>query len=215
ARQLPVMPGEDGPWAERARRADALVQLCCSASGSTGGAGTTLIVHAPLGALTRNESGCELEGGGVIHPETARRLGCEARVQVQIEDEHAQPLRLGRAVREPPAWMARQLRHRDGECRFPGCGRRQHTHAHHIVWWMHGGRTDLDNLVLLCGAHHKLVHEFGWRLRRERDGTVAWFRPNGLRYRAGPAPPSEPAPPTEPAPSTAVEERARFALATA
>ncbi|HEY1329937.1 MAG TPA: DUF222 domain-containing protein, partial [Actinomycetota bacterium] len=47
ARQLPVMPGEDGPWAERARRADALVQLCCSASGSTGGAGTTLIVHAP------------------------------------------------------------------------------------------------------------------------------------------------------------------------
>ena len=57
------------------------------------------------------------------------------------------------------------------------------------MWWGKGGRTDLDNLVLVCTFHHKLVHEFGWRLKREADGSVKWFRPDGTGYRAGPAPP--------------------------
>jgi hypothetical protein len=89
--------------------------------------------------------------------------------------------------------MLRQLRHRDGECRFPACGARQFTQAHHIVWWERGGRTDLDNLVLLCFFHHKLVHEYGWTLRWGDDGVLEWWRPDGSPYRAGPAPPVEPA----------------------
>ncbi|MGZ4126080.1 MAG: HNH endonuclease signature motif containing protein [Actinomycetota bacterium] len=68
----------------------------------------------------------------------------------------------------------------------PGCGTRAFTHAHHIVWWERGGRTDLDNLVLLCSFHHRLVHEYGWTLARQRDGTVEWFRPDGAGYLAGP-----------------------------
>ena len=63
--------------------------------------------------------------------------------------------------------------------------------AHHIRWWERGGRTDLNNLVLLCFFHHRLVHEHGWSLTREADGAVEWFHPDGTRYRAGPAPPSE------------------------
>src|SRR6059058_1325663 len=59
--------------------------------------------------------------------------------------------------------MMRQLRYRDVECRFPGCGARRFTQAHHIVWWKEGGPTDLDNLVLVCFFHHKLVHELGGR----------------------------------------------------
>jgi hypothetical protein len=54
------------------------------------------------------------------------------------------------------------------------------------VWWERGGRTDLDNLVLICFFHHRLVHEYGWSIRREADGEVRWFHPNGMRYRAGP-----------------------------
>jgi hypothetical protein len=86
--------------------------------------------------------------------------------------------------------MMRQLRYRDQECRFPGCGARRFTQAHHIVWWEHGGSTDLQNLVLVCTFHHKLVHEYGWELGRDAGGTVAWFRPDGGRYRAGPGPPA-------------------------
>ncbi|HEY3208179.1 MAG TPA: HNH endonuclease signature motif containing protein [Actinomycetota bacterium] len=93
--------------------------------------------------------------------------------------------------REPTAWMLRQLKYRDHECTFPRCGYRRYTQAHHIVWWERGGRTDLDNLVLVCSFHHKLVHEYGWSLRRDQDGTVTWFHPDGTRYRAGPGPPDE------------------------
>src|SRR6266536_3335303 len=72
---------------------------------------------------------------------------------------------------------------------FPGGGARRFTQAHHIVWWERGGRTDLDNLVLMCSFHHRLVHEYGWRIKRDHDATVGWFHPDGRRYRAGPAPP--------------------------
>ena len=89
--------------------------------------------------------------------------------------------------------MMRQLRYRDKECRFPGCGARRFTQAHHVVWWEHGGPTDLDNLVLVCTFHHKLVHEYGWAVRRDPDGTVRWFRSDGSWYHPGPGP----APPRE------------------
>ena len=93
--------------------------------------------------------------------------------------------------REPPAWMVRQLKYRDRECRFPGCGSRRFTQAHHVVWWERGGPTDLENLVLVCTFHHRLVHEYGWHVRREEDGSVSWFRREGRRYRPGPSSPEE------------------------
>ena len=108
-----------------------------------------------------------------------------------IEDDKGDAVRIGRMRREPSAGMVRQLRYRDGECRFPGCGARRFTQAHHLRWWRHGGRTDLENLILVCFFHHKLVHEYGWRVRREANGEVRWFHPDARRYRAGPAPPRE------------------------
>jgi hypothetical protein len=91
-------------------------------------------------------------------------------------------------VREPSGAMMRALRYRDRECRFPSCGPTRFTVAHHLVWWSRGGRTDLDNLLLMCTFHHKLVHELGWRVARGPDGRIDWFYPDGIRYEAGPAP---------------------------
>ena len=52
--------------------------------------------------------------------------------------------------------------------------------------WAQGGGTDLDNLVLVCSFHHKLVHEGGWRVTL-RDGLRAlWLRPDGRSYEPGP-----------------------------
>ncbi|MGH2590447.1 MAG: DUF222 domain-containing protein, partial [Actinomycetota bacterium] len=193
ADELPVMPGEEGIWRVDARRADALVALCSArVSDDADPDRATVVVHAPLEALVSSEDrACELEGGGVLHPETARRLLCNARVQAVVEDEAGDVVRLGRTSRVVPAWMIRQLRYRDRECRFPACGARRFTQAHHIVWWERGGRTDLDNLVLVCSFHHKLVHELGWTLTRDADGTVAWSRPDGTRHLAGPGPPDD------------------------
>jgi hypothetical protein len=191
AADLPVMPDEHGPGHTDARRADALVALCSTGTREAGHDRTTVILHARVDRRTGDLSECEIEDGSVISAGAARRLACSARIQTMIEDETGLPIWLGRITREPPAWMLRQLRYRDRECRFPGCGSRRFTQAHHIVWWERGGRTDLDNLVLICTFHHRLVHEYGWRVRREADGSTSWFERNGRRYRAGPTPPEE------------------------
>jgi hypothetical protein len=190
AQTLPVMPGEEESSFIEARRADALVALArVRVADDADPDRATVVVHASVEAIASADRGVELEGGPVLHSETVRRMLCSGRLQVVGEDQAGDPVRLGRMHRVPPPWMIRQLRYRDRECRFPGCGARAFTQAHHITWWERGGRTDLDNLVLICAFHHKLVHEYGWSLRRRDNGTVAWFHPDGTRYRAGPAPP--------------------------
>jgi len=77
--------------------------------------------------------------------------------------------------------------HRDGGCRFPGCDRPPGwCDAHHIVHWAHGGPTALDNLVLLCRPHHRLLHA-GFHVE-VIDGRPLFARPDGtaLEDRAPP-----------------------------
>ncbi|MEA2506856.1 MAG: hypothetical protein QOH48_1474 [Actinomycetota bacterium] len=76
----------------------------------------------------------------------------------------------------------RELLFRDGGCTFPGCGTRRFIAAHHIIHWAHGGATQLDNLVLLCSFHHKLVHEGGWRVGLGEGWQAQWLRPDGRSY---------------------------------
>jgi hypothetical protein len=192
AEQVPPMPGEQDEWFADARRADALVALCSArAAADPDPDRATVVVHAQLAGLEDGSGGCEIEGGAALAPETVRRLLCNARVQSVVEDASGRVLGLGRTSREPSAWMIRQIRYRDRECRFPGCGSRRFTEAHHVRWWRHGGRTDLDNLLLICSFHHRVVHEYGWSVKRDPDGTVRWFEPGGARYRAGPSPPAD------------------------
>jgi hypothetical protein len=84
-----------------------------------------------------------------------------------------QPLDLGRTTRVVSPAQRTALAVRDGGCVFPGCDRPlSWCEAHHLVHWLDGGPTDLDNLVLLCRAHHRAVHEGGWRLQRQHDGRL-------------------------------------------
>ncbi len=188
ADSLPEMPDEDAGSHAAARRADALVALSSARLAADPDQDrSTVVVHAQLETLRTGQGAHEVEGAPPMHHETLKRLLCNARIQTVLEDSTGAVLGLGRVSREPAPWMFRQVRHRDQECRFPGCGARRFTQAHHIGWWRDGGRTDLQNLLLICSFHHKLVHEYGWRVKRERDGEVRWFRPDGLRYPAGPS----------------------------
>jgi Domain of unknown function (DUF222)/HNH endonuclease len=192
---LPVMPDEDVTFDAAARRADALVALSSARLADDADPDrATVVVHATLDDLRSGTGGYAVEDGPVLHTESAERLFCNARVQTVVEDRSGNVIGLGRTSRQPSPWMIRQVRYRDRECRFPGCGSRRFTEAHHIVWWRNGGRTDLDNLLLICSFHHRLVHEYGWRVNRELDGQVTWHRRDGTRYRAGPSPndPHEP-----------------------
>ena len=187
AETIPAMPDEEEECFADARRADALVGLCSARiAGDPDPDRATVVVHAQVDATTGELRGGELEDGPALHRETVERLRCTARSQTVIEDRHGSVLGLGRMTREPSTAMVRQVRYRDRGCRFPGCGARRFTEAHHVVWWSRGGRTDLDNLLLICSFHHRLVHEHGWSIARDARGEIMWRRHDGTRYLAGP-----------------------------
>jgi HNH endonuclease len=84
-----------------------------------------------------------------------------------------QPLEVGRTSRVVSPAQRAALVVRDGGCAFPGCLRPPAwCEAHHLRHWLHGGPTDLANLALLCRAHHRAVHEGGWRLQRLPDSSL-------------------------------------------
>jgi Domain of unknown function (DUF222)/HNH endonuclease len=119
----------------------------------------------------------ELRGVGPIHPETARRIACDAvRTVVTVAapadaplwtavSAPVVPLAVGHATRTIPAPLRTALVLRDQGCRFPGCDRPPAwTDGHHIIHWADGGPTELANLVSLCRPHHRRVHEQRWRI---------------------------------------------------
>jgi hypothetical protein len=145
-----------------------------------------VVVHVDAATLAGDEEGaCQLEDGTELHPETARRLGCDASL-VRILERDGRPLSVGRRTRSVPPALRRALTCRDPICRFPGCPQRRYLHAHHVDHWARGGRTDLSNLVHLCSHHHRLVHEGGYRIDRGPDGALRFKRPDGRPVPAAP-----------------------------
>ena len=54
--------------------------------------------------------------------------------------------------------------------------------------WVDGGPTRLDNLVLLCRRHHRLVHEGGFAVSWEAQDTVVFRRADGTVLPLVPSP---------------------------
>jgi hypothetical protein len=96
-----------------------------------------------------------------------------------VEDEHGNPLDVGRKRRTVTTALRRALWARDRHCTFPGCHNRCYVDGHHIQHWADGGKTTLENLMLLCTQHHTLLHEGGFKVRRESTGEMYFERPDG------------------------------------
>jgi Domain of unknown function (DUF222)/HNH endonuclease len=173
-----------------ARAADALVELAATRAGECADPDRPfVVVHTDPAALAGDEEGeAELAEGRRLAAATARRLACDCRWQLVVEHEDGEVVRLGRTTRQVPAWLNRQLRRRDRGCRFTGCGATRWLHCHHVTHWADGGATDQDNLVLLCGRHHRVVHEGGWQVASTKQGTVTFKKPNGELLTCGPPP---------------------------
>jgi hypothetical protein len=73
----------------------------------------------------------------------------------------------------------------------------RHSQGHHIHHWANGGPTRLDNLALLCRRHHRAVHEEGYRVERDADGTLRFSTPRGQPIPPVPAPSTVPLDPTQ------------------
>jgi hypothetical protein len=104
-----------------------------------------------------------------VPAETVQRYACDSalsRITGQNELDHE----LNHTSRTLPAPTRRALESRDRHCVFPGCSRPPiWCDGHHLVWWTRGGATALPNLALMCRPHHRLVHEGGWSLQRQKN----------------------------------------------
>jgi hypothetical protein len=101
---------------------------------------------------------------------------------VELKERDGEPLSVGRKTRSIPPALCRALRRRDRGCRFPGCENHRFVDAHHIEHWARGGETSMDNLVLLCRTHHRLVHEGGYFVERLPPGNCASTTHGESRY---------------------------------
>ena len=97
-------------------------------------------------------------------------------------------LDVGRTRYRPPVGLADLVRARDKTCVFPTCQTpASRCDIDHLTAWSQGGTTSLDNLVVLCQAHHRLKHTPGWALTRDRDsGVLSWHTPDKTVYRRHP-----------------------------
>jgi hypothetical protein len=129
-------------------------------------------------------------GESFLSTETARRLSCDAGVIEVIEDERGVPLSVGRKRRTIAGALKRALHRRDKTCTFPGCTHRIFLEGHHIQHWADGGETSLMNTALLCGLHHRHVHEYGYTLELDADGRPQFRDPHGRLVSAVSPPPS-------------------------
>ena len=151
-----------------------------------------VVLHVDAEALRAKGDGGQavLAGGARVSAETSRRLACDASRVIMTHDAASRVLDVGRRTRIVPTAIRRALEHRDGGCRFPGCGNR-FVDAHHVQHWADDGPTHLDNLLLLCRRHHRLVHEEGYGVRRNHGGEFAFSRPDGRVIPPAPAMPRD------------------------
>ncbi len=167
------------------RFADALVDMAehCLASGAgpwkRRRTGQRYQVMLTIG---RNELAAQQSAGGAryhvdpdwgIDEEDARNIACDADLTEFIQDARGKLLNYERRRRIVPARLLRALKLRDhNRCRFPGCAHQRYVEAHHVRHWIDGGETRLENLVLLCGAHHRLLHHGAFHITIEDDDVI-------------------------------------------
>ena len=171
-----------------ARLADALVGLVTSSGGRS--QTPTLVIHADAEVLAGTNDGdrhlAETSSGIQLSHEAIRRVACDSKVLTALH-KGGRPVGIasnGRAVTEHQMEV---LFFRDRGCTFPGCGSTWFLHAHHIRHWADGGKTTVDNLTILCGSHHRRLHEGGWTIRGRPPEALEFVSRSGrVLSRAGP-----------------------------
>ena len=135
--------------------------LASAGTDQSGGDKYMINIHTDVETLKQDGSGAEaeIEDRGHVPAETCRRLACDCSAVHWHENNQGEPLNIGRKTRSIPPAIRRALKRRDHGCRFPGCSCSRFVDAHHIHHWADGGETSMDNLVLLCRTHHRLVEK--------------------------------------------------------
>lgn len=143
----------------------------------SGGAPVTVVLRAGTAGLDDLSGSAESCVGGVVQTQygdvmrarALARIAGDAEVIPVLFDRSVSNgkndcrLYLGRTQRLANRAQRRALTARDGGCSFPACSRpASWCEVHHLIPWAVGGRTDIDNLCLLCPFHHREFERRGW-----------------------------------------------------
>ena len=165
------------------RCADALIEAFQMATSSPdmpteAGEPVALTVTIPLAELEQRARQAMLTEPTGMSVEALRRKACDANLIPAVLGSQSEVLDIGRKTRIIPTGIRRALTLRDKGCAFPGCDRRPKAcHAHHVRHWADGGPTALNNLVLLCGYHHYVIHHGHWTVHMRPDGHPEFIPP--------------------------------------
>ena len=126
-----------------------------------------------LKAMAGSAAG-EMEFSVPLSKDSVQRVACDCSVTRVLIGQESLVIDVGRSKRLVDGALRKALAVRDKHCRWPRCERpASWCDSHHLVHWVDGGNTDLDNCVLLCKRHHRMVHEGGWKLIRAEGKIVS------------------------------------------
>lgn len=181
---VPPAASDDVRLPTTVRQGLALCQLLESVPATSlpvaAGVSATVVVTMTLDQLTSALAAhgvCTLDTGGQITAGEARRLACSAGIIPAVLGGRSELLDLGRSRRLHSSAQRVAMALRDGGCTAAGCDRPpSRCHAHHDEPWSTGGVTSLSNGRLLCGHHHRRVHDPAYDHRVEPTGRVSFHR---------------------------------------
>ncbi|TDO50688.1 HNH endonuclease [Kribbella sp. VKM Ac-2527] len=156
-----------------------------------GGIRPHITVTISLADLLAGTGTGDLAHGGTLSAAAIRRLACDAGIIPLVLGANSEPLDVGTEERFVNRAMRRALNARDKGCVVCGAPPAM-CEAHHIIHWAEGGPTRVDNLVLLCKAHHIDVHHGHWTIEMVNGRPVLsrpdWATPTPTRTPTSPDP---------------------------
>ena len=145
----------------------------------TAGVGVTLTVNIELKSLIDGLKAGTLSTGGRISAGEVRRMACEQALLPMVFNGKPLPLDCGREQRLFNRSQRRAAERRDKGCTFPGCDRPPSWCVGHHARrrWAEGGPTNLEEIVLICPHHHRVVHAASWEVWFADDGYPEYLPP--------------------------------------
>jgi hypothetical protein len=177
----PAADGAADPRTYRQRMADALEDVCDLALRTgqivAGGPSVQLIITMTAEQVKSGRGHAQTSRGQLLGVQDALLLAHESDVLHSIVNARGVVLDFGRQRRCASRSQTLALHSRDKGCSFPGCTKpTEWCQRHHVLAWVEGGRTDLENLTLVCSQHHREFRQRGWECVM-REGLPWWIPP--------------------------------------
>ena len=193
AKPMPTTADGPDPRSPSQRLGDGFAELLrrylnAGASPTQGGEKPHVVINIDHDRLVDGTgTGTFLHTGTAVSARTAQLLACDATVSYYCRGGDGAGAWLSDPVRLYTGKTRRLLDLRDRGCAFPGCDRPPAwTQGHHIIAWSRGGPTTVDNGVLLCGHHHRLIHQGHWTVAIAADGNPEFTPPEWIDPRQRP-----------------------------